>query len=96
MPLLWISCGQKLWTSVEKMGRCGKNAGEKNGEEGAPSEKEEGKGRQREVIHTDLHNVDKVIPGYPLVDREKSVEKTGVFFMENKKNLRRRAEERGF
>lgn len=96
MPLLWKSCGQELWTSVEKTGRCGKKAGEKNGEEGAPSEKEEEKGRQREVIHTDLHNVDKVIPGYPLVDREKSVGKTGVFFMENKKNLRRRAEERGF
>ena len=85
MPLLWISCGQELWTSVEKTGRCGKNAGEKNGEEGAPSEKEEGKGRQREVIHTDLHNVDKVIPGYPLVDREKSVEKTGVFSWKTRK-----------
>ena len=96
MPLLWKRCGQRLWTSVEKTGRCGKNAGEKSGEERAPSEKEKEKGRLREVIHTDLHNVDKVIPGYPLVDREKSVGKTGVFFMENKKNLRRTAEERGF
>lgn len=85
-----------MWTSVEKTGRCGKNAGEKNGEEGAPSEKEEGKRRLREVIHTDLHIVDKVIPGYPLVDRKKSVGKTGVFFMENKKNLRRWAGKRGF
>ena len=96
MPLLWKSCGQELWTSVEKTGRCGKNVGEKNGEERALSEKEEGKGRQREVIHTDLHNVDKVIPGYPLVDREKSVEKTGVFSWKTRKNCGRQAEKRRF